>query len=82
MAERESHFGHSIYSAHKAEEISSKLNKMLGPEFISKRQGPGGTSLTYLEGWRAINIANEIFSFNGWSHKIIDISTDFVLNLN
>lgn len=26
--------------------------------------------LAYIEGWRIINLANETFGFNGWSHSI------------
>jgi DNA repair and recombination protein RAD52 len=75
-------FGKSTYSAKQSSEIKSNLSKQLGPEYIAKRQGPGGSKLTYLEGWKAINIANEIFEFNGWSHQIIDQSVDYVLPFN
>lgn len=54
------------------------LSKKLGPEYLSTRQGPGGSKLTYLEGWRAISLANEVFGFNGWSSSVRDISIDFV----
>ncbi|SCZ98562.1 BZ3500_MvSof-1268-A1-R1_Chr3-1g05465 [Microbotryum saponariae] len=43
------------------------LNKTLGPEFISTRAGPSGSKLTYIEGWKLINLANEVFGFNGQS---------------
>lgn len=26
--------------------------------------------LAYIEGWRLINLANEMFGFNGWSHSV------------
>ena len=26
--------------------------------------------LAYIEGWRLVNLANEMFGFNGWSHSI------------
>ena len=32
----------------------------------------------YLEGWRAISLANEIFGFNGWSHSVSQQTIDFV----
>ena len=48
--------------------LQAKLNKKLGPEFISQRPGPGGgPKLTYVEGWKIIGLANEVFGFNGWS---------------
>ena len=34
--------------------------------------------LSYIEGWRALNLANEIFGFNGWSSNIISLTVDFV----
>lgn len=59
--------------------LQAKLNKRLGPEFISQRPGPGGgPKLTYAEGWKIINLANEVFGFNGWSSSIVNLTTDFV----
>lgn len=34
--------------------------------------------LTYIEGWRVINLANEVFGFNGWSTEIKQLEVDFV----
>lgn len=34
--------------------------------------------MTYIEGKTAINLANEIFGFNGWSSDIKDTTVDFV----
>ena len=51
--------------------LQAKLDQKLGPEFISQRPGPGGgPKLTYAEGWKLINLANEVFGFNGWSSSI------------
>ncbi|KAH7887038.1 hypothetical protein F5I97DRAFT_1808234, partial [Phlebopus sp. FC_14] len=59
--------------------LQAKLNKKLGPEYISQRPGPGGgPKLTYAEGWKIINLANEVFGFNGWSSNIINLTTDFI----
>ncbi|KAG6377568.1 hypothetical protein JVT61DRAFT_15384 [Boletus reticuloceps] len=59
--------------------LQAKLNKKLGPEYISQRPGPGGgPKLTYAEGWKIINLANEVFGFNGWSSSIVSVTTDFV----
>ncbi|PVU94452.1 hypothetical protein BB561_002533, partial [Smittium simulii] len=51
------------------------LNKKLPPEIISYRNGPGG-KLAYVEGWRLISIANEVFGYNGWSSSILNITVD------
>lgn len=58
--------------------LGNLLSMRLGPEYLSTRQGPGGSKLTYLEGWRAISLANEVFGHNGWSSSVKDISIDFV----
>ncbi|CAG7848715.1 DNA repair and recombination protein radC AltName: Full=RAD52 homolog [Serendipita indica DSM 11827] len=59
--------------------LQAKLNQKLGPEFISQRPGPGGgPKLTYVEGWKAINIANEVFGFNGWSSSITNLTVDYI----
>ncbi len=33
---------------------------------------------TYVEGWKAIQLANQIFGFNGWSSSVVDVTPDFV----
>ncbi|QRV76587.1 DNA repair and recombination protein RAD22 [Ceratobasidium sp. AG-Ba] len=66
-------------SADQLAEMQAKLNKKLGPEFISQRPGPGGgPKLTYAEGWKVINLANEVFGFNGWSSSVLSITTDYI----
>ncbi|KAG5637350.1 hypothetical protein H0H81_004861 [Sphagnurus paluster] len=59
--------------------LQAKLNQKLGPEYISQRPGPGGgPKLTYAEGWKIINLANEVFGFNGWSSNVISLTIDFM----
>ncbi|KAJ7697598.1 hypothetical protein B0H17DRAFT_978569 [Mycena rosella] len=59
--------------------LQAKLNQKLGPEFISQRPGPGGgPKLTYAEGWKVINVANEVFGFEGWSSNIVSLTTDYM----
>ncbi|KAG0677616.1 DNA repair protein rad52 [Pichia californica] len=60
------------------EKIRIALSKKLGPEFISKRKGPGYNNVQYLEGWKAINLANEIFGPNGWSTELKDFKVDYI----
>jgi DNA repair and recombination protein RAD52 len=65
-------------TAKKIASLQAKLDRKLGPEYISQRPGPGGgPKLTYVEGWKVINLANEVFGFNGWSSSIVNLSTDF-----
>ncbi len=46
------------------------FSRDLAPEMVSQRCGPGGQKLAYIEGWRLIALANEVFGFNGWSHSV------------
>jgi DNA repair and recombination protein RAD52 len=71
-------FDMSDETAMKVATLQTKLDKKLGPEYISQRPGPGGAGkLTYAEGWKIINLANEVFGFNGWSTNIVSLTTDF-----
>ena len=38
----------------------------------------GGQNAAYLEGHRAVSLANEIFGYNGWSHSVTQQTIDFV----
>jgi DNA repair and recombination protein RAD52 len=62
-----------------SEAIQTKLNRRLGPEYVSQRPAPGGgPKLTYVEGWKIIGLANEVFGYNGWCSTVTKIETDFV----
>ncbi|KAL6950024.1 hypothetical protein ACO0QE_000693 [Hanseniaspora vineae] len=64
------------------EDIQHKLDKKLGPEYISKRTGYGANKVAYIEGWRAINLANQIFGYNGWKSEIKQVTVDFLDSVN
>ncbi len=65
------------YTEEEYQQISMKLRRSLGPEWLAQRGGPNGR-LTYIEGHTAINLANEIFGFNGWTSEIKETVVDFV----
>lgn len=50
-----------------------------GPKLICG--GNKGMKLTYVEGWKAINLANEVFGFHGWSSSITTLTVDFVSSI-
>lgn len=75
---RASLFGNACFTAKEYESVQDALNKKLGPEYISQRAGAGGQKLAYVEGWKLINLANETFGFNGWSHSVTHQNIDFV----
>jgi recombination DNA repair RAD52 pathway protein len=39
--------------------------------------GSKGT-VSYLETWKAIELANQILGYNGWSSSIVEITQDYV----
>ncbi|KAI0322904.1 Rad52/22 family double-strand break repair protein-domain-containing protein [Amylostereum chailletii] len=62
----------------KTASVQAKLNRRLGPEYVSQRPSPGGgPKLTYVEGWQIIRLANDVFGYNGWSSSIVKMETDF-----
>lgn len=81
-------FGSQPFTSEEISVLSERLNMMLGDEVVAKRKGPGGVSLSYIEGWKAIEIANKtfgylyflniIYRFNVWSDKVLDIKTDYM----
>ncbi|PVV02632.1 hypothetical protein BB560_002913 [Smittium megazygosporum] len=67
---------HSIMPDHESIDPRLVLSKKLPPEFIRYRRGAGNSRLAYLEGWRAINLANRIFGYNGWSSSVVNMNVD------
>ncbi|OIW23630.1 hypothetical protein CONLIGDRAFT_637602 [Coniochaeta ligniaria NRRL 30616] len=68
----------SEYTAQEIASLQSRLEKQLGPEYISSRAGPGGQKVHYVAAEKCIALANEVFGFNGWSSSIQNIQVDFV----
>ena len=66
------------YTAKEIATLQARLDKKLGPEYISARPGAGGQKVHYLSADKCINLANEVFGFNGWSSAIQNIQIDFV----
>lgn len=57
--------------------MGGQLAKNLSPEYLSIRSGSGNQRLTYVEGWLVINLANQIFGFDGWSTKMKDFTLEY-----
>ncbi|WVF72386.1 hypothetical protein IAT40_007201 [Kwoniella sp. CBS 6097] len=71
--------GASQWSEERIQQLQARLARKLGPEYVTQRPGPGGgPKLSYIEGWKVINLANEVFGFNGWSSSIVSLRTDFI----
>lgn len=71
-------FGQYQYTAEEHQAIQNALRQRLGPEYISSRMAGGGQKVCYIEGHRVINLANEMFGYNGWAHSITQQNVDFV----
>ncbi|XP_064447808.1 ATP-dependent zinc metalloprotease YME1L1-like isoform X2 [Mirounga angustirostris] len=71
-------FGQYQYTAEEYQAIQNALRQRLGPEYISSRTAGGGQRVCYIEGHRVINLANEMFGYNGWAHSITQQNVDFV----
>ncbi|XP_032700274.1 DNA repair protein RAD52 homolog isoform X3 [Lontra canadensis] len=71
-------FGQYQYTAGEYQAIQNALRQRLGPEYISSRMAGGGQRVCYIEGHRVINLANEMFGYNGWAHSITQQNVDFV----
>ncbi|KAG5518277.1 hypothetical protein PMAC_003073 [Pneumocystis sp. 'macacae'] len=73
--------GHQVvveYTEKETETVQSLLDRQLGPEYISYRPGVNGAKVHYLEAWKVINLANEVFGFNGWSSSIQNVQVDYI----
>ncbi|KAG7819931.1 hypothetical protein KL909_004680 [Ogataea angusta] len=66
------------YTPEELERLKTALDRKLGPEFISIRSGPGQSKVNYLEGWKAINLANEIFGPTGWRSELRSFQVDYI----
>ncbi|KAF3491907.1 DNA repair and recombination protein rad22 [Arthroderma uncinatum] len=64
------------YTPEEVASLKEQLNKQLGPEFLSSRPSGAG-KVHYVTADKCINLANEVFGFNGWSSSIQNISQDF-----
>jgi len=71
-------FGTDKFSSDEQAAIQRALKQRLGPNFISKRPVGGGQNAPYIEGHKAVSLANDIFGFNGWSHTVTNQTVDFV----
>ncbi|KAF2271323.1 uncharacterized protein EI97DRAFT_428459 [Westerdykella ornata] len=68
----------SAFTAAEIATLQSRLDKQLGPEYVSHRSGAGGSKVAYLEGTKAIALANDVFGFNGWSSSLQQVQIDYV----
>ncbi|RLN53503.1 hypothetical protein BBJ28_00013644 [Nothophytophthora sp. Chile5] len=73
-----SRFGRVPFPAEDEQNVNAFLHQKLGKDSLTRRPGPGGRKLTYIESCKAIELANRAFGFNGWSCRIIECKEEFV----
>ncbi|XP_078685147.1 uncharacterized protein LOC144918367 [Branchiostoma floridae x Branchiostoma belcheri] len=75
---RQTAFGNMLFTREEHSAIQAALRQRLGREFISQRPGPGNQKLTYIEGHKAVALANELFGYDGWSTFVLWTTINFV----
>ena len=69
----------SGYTAQEIATLQSRLDKQLGPEYLSTRPGGGGgQKVHYITAEKVIGLANDVFGFNGWSSSIVNFQVDYI----
>ncbi|KAF5979603.1 DNA repair recombination protein RAD52 [Fusarium coicis] len=63
---------------HRVKILREDLQRPLGPELVSHRKGPGGSSVPYVSGGTAIWLMNHFFGNDGWSSEIVKEDLDVV----
>ena len=65
------------FTAEEAAHIQARLDAPIDHDHIQFRPSAQG-SVAYVEGWKALSLANEVFGFSGWSSEILQLGTDFL----
>lgn len=77
-AQRGVRFGSVAFEGDEQSSVNTFLGQKLGKDYLTRRPGPGGKRLTYIESCKAIELANRAFGFNGWSCRIVECKEEFV----
>jgi DNA recombination protein Rad52 len=56
-----------MFTSEQKEQLAAKLDAGR----VSKRKGPNGATLSYLETWDVLSTANAVFGFDGWSRETV-----------
>uniref|UniRef100_K3X8P0 Rad52/22 double-strand break repair protein n=1 Tax=Globisporangium ultimum (strain ATCC 200006 / CBS 805.95 / DAOM BR144) TaxID=431595 RepID=K3X8P0_GLOUD len=75
-------FGNVRFEPEEQTNVNAFLHQKLGKDNLTRRPGPGGTRLTYIESCKAIELANKAFGFNGWSCRVLECKEEYRLQKN
>lgn len=65
------------YADAELERIQRQSMAKLTRDDVAMRKGAKNSDMVYLETWKAIELANELFKFNGWSDEILSVSKTY-----
>lgn len=71
-------FGNDQFTEEESARIQLLLERKLAAEEMSTRTGGGKAKMYYVEAHSAINFANYIFDYNGWSSSIKEFCMDYM----
>ena len=74
-------FGSVEFSDAEKERVAIALKRQIPADKISKRPGRGvGGGVHYIEHATAVNEANHIFGFSGWSSEVVKLNREFFVS--
>lgn len=77
-AEGPTTFGSRPFSADELHRIQQGLMKKLPRSCLSERSAGSGGKVSYIEGHRVIDHANQVLGFDGWSSSLLSLTQDYV----
>lgn len=77
-AEGPTTFGSRPFSADELHRIQQGLMKKLPRSCLSERSAGAGGKVSYIEGHRVIDHANQVLGFDGWSSSLLSLTQDYV----
>ncbi len=75
---KERRFGGVEFTDEEQKYLNTLLHRKLGKEEVSYRPGPGNKKLAYVESCKVIQLANQLFGYNGWSCKVVECKEEYV----
>ncbi|GJQ08548.1 hypothetical protein GpartN1_g339.t1 [Galdieria partita] len=71
------YFGTTPYNTEEHQKVAQLLSEPLTREDVQTRPGPSRLPLTYISGFKAIDKANRVFGFDGWSSQIVGFDMNY-----
>ncbi|GJD11926.1 DNA repair and recombination protein rti1 [Galdieria sulphuraria] len=72
-----SYFGAIPYDKEERQKVAQLLSEPLTRDDVQTRPGPSRLPLTYISGFKAIDKANRVFGFDGWTSQIMGFDMNY-----